>query len=111
MSGPGGLPVVKEELAVSQGHIDDEEDIEIKELIMHYESMIDEIKKSKSNELSIASQKIDTLKFNLEQKQQELIEALNRFEPLLQLQVNRGSIEEQRRAKIEQSQKSDIAIL
>jgi len=24
MAGPGGLPVVKEELAVSQGHIDDE---------------------------------------------------------------------------------------
>lgn len=24
MSGPGGLPVVKEELAVSQGHLDEE---------------------------------------------------------------------------------------
>ena len=46
---------------------------------MHYESMIEELKKSKANELSIASQKIDTLKFNLEQKQQELIEALSRY--------------------------------
>lgn len=111
LQGPGGLPVVKEELAVSQGNLDDEEDIEIKELIMHYETMIDELKKSKANELSIASQKIDTLKFNLEQKQQELIEALTRFEPLLELQVNRGNIEEERRAKIEQAQRSNISIL
>ena len=45
--------------------------------------MIEELKKNKANELSIASQKIDTLKFNLSQKQEELVEALNRFEPLL----------------------------
>ena len=37
----GPLPVVKEQLAVSHGHIDDEEDIEIKELILHYEAMIE----------------------------------------------------------------------
>ena len=41
ISGPGGLPVVKEELAVSQGQLDEEDDIEIKELILHYESMIE----------------------------------------------------------------------
>lgn len=36
-AGSGRLPTVKEELAVSQGQIDDEdEDIEIKELILHY---------------------------------------------------------------------------
>lgn len=41
-TGSGRLPTVKEELAVSQGQIDDEdEDIEIKELILHYESMIE----------------------------------------------------------------------
>ena len=111
LSGPGGLPVVKEELAVSQGHLDEEEDIEIKELILHYESMIEELKKNKANELSIASQKIDTLKYNLNQKQEELVEALNRFEPLLELQRNRPNIEEERRIKIEQSQKTNVAIL
>jgi hypothetical protein len=101
LAGPGGLPIVKEELAVSQGHLEDEvEDIEIKELILHYESMIEELKKNKANELSLASQKIDTLKYNLEQKNHELVEALNRFEPLLQLQKNRPSIEAERRAKI-----------
>ena len=102
MVGPGGLPVVKEELAVSHGHLDDdEEDIEIKELILHYESMIEELKKNKSNELSLASQKIETLKFHLDQKQRELIETLSRFETLLELQTNRSSIEEDRRIKIE----------
>jgi len=30
------LPVVKEELAVSQGHIDEDDDPEIRELIQHY---------------------------------------------------------------------------
>ena len=73
--------------------------------------MIEELKKNKANELSIASQKIDTLKYNLNQKQEELVEALNRFEPLLELQRNRPNIEEERRIKIEQSQKTNIAIL
>ena len=36
----------------------------------------------------------------MEQKQQELIEALNRFEPLLELKRDRGSIEEERKLKI-----------
>ena len=51
--GSGRLPIVKEELAVSHGEIDgeDDEDIEIKELILHYESMIEELKKNKANEL------------------------------------------------------------
>jgi hypothetical protein len=62
--------------------------------------MIEELKRNKADELSIASKKIEGLKFNLEQKQQELIEMLNRFTPLMELKVNRPSIEEERRAKI-----------
>lgn len=110
--GPSGLPIVKEELAVSQGRIEDEEeDIEIKELILHYESMIEELKKNKSDEVFLASKKIEGLKLNLEQKQQELIETLNRFSPLMELQVNRADIHEERRVKIQQSQRADVAIL
>ena len=78
---------------------------------MHYESMIEELKKNKANELSIASQKIDTLKYNLNQKQQELIEALQRFEPLLELRKDRGNMEAERAQKIEESMKTNVAIL
>lgn len=62
--------------------------------------MIEELKKNKADELQIASRKIEGLKLNLEQKQQELLETLNRFSPLMELKVNRASIEEERRAKI-----------
>jgi len=51
------------------------------------------------------------LKSALELKQQEIIEILNKFSPLVELKVNRPSIEEERIAKIEQSQKADVAIL
>jgi hypothetical protein len=47
----------------------------------------------------------------LEQKQQEFIEALQRFEPLLELKKDRGNIENERRIKIEESQKTNVAIL
>ena len=73
--------------------------------------MIEELKKNKANELSIASQKIDTLKYNLNQKQHEYVEALQRFEPLLELQKDRGNIEAERRTKIEESMKTNVAIL
>ena len=59
----------------------------------------------------MATQKIDSLNAQLHHKHQEIIELLNRFSPLVELKVNRGSIEVERRAKIEQTQKADIAIL
>lgn len=92
--GSGRLPTVKEELAVSHGQIDDDdEDIEIKELILHYEAMIEELKKNKADELELANGKIDTLKEALLQKQRETEEILAKFSPLMQMHVNRQDIE------------------
>jgi hypothetical protein len=73
--------------------------------------MIEELKKNKLNEIELANQKIESLKATLDQKQHEIIELLNRFSPLVELQLNRPSIDEDRRAKIEQTQKADVAIL
>ncbi len=90
--GSGRLPTVKEELAVSHGQIDDDEDIEIKELILHYESMIDELKKNKADELELANGKIDTLREALLQKQQETEQILAKFTPLMDLHINRQDV-------------------
>jgi hypothetical protein len=109
--GSGRLPAIKEELAVSHGQIDDDEDIEIKELILHYEAMIDELKKNKADELELANGKIDTLREALLQKQQEVEQILAKYAPLMDVHINRQDVGAERRAKIEQTQKGDLAIL
>lgn len=73
--------------------------------------MILEQKKKMETEIEISNNRIESLKRNLQQKQEELIEILTKFSPLLDFKMNKASIDEERRAKIEQSYKGDISIL
>jgi hypothetical protein len=42
----------------------------LKEIIIHYESIIEELKRNKITELTIANNKIESLKQSLNEKQQ-----------------------------------------
>ena len=42
----------------------------MKEIIVHYESLIEELKRNKMTELSISNNKIESLKQSLNEKQQ-----------------------------------------
>ena len=59
----------------------------------------------------LSNQRIESLKVHLEQKDNELTDALNRFSPLLELQMNREPIEEEKRARLTENLKGDISIL
>jgi len=61
-------------------------------LILHYESMIDELKKNKADELELANGKIDTLREALLQKQQDIEQILAKFTPLMDLHINRQDV-------------------
>lgn len=61
-------------------------------MILHYESMIDEMKKNKADELELANGKIDTLREALLQKQQEIEQILTKFSPLMDLHINRQDV-------------------
>lgn len=61
-------------------------------MILHYESMIDELKKNKADELELANGKIDTLREALLQKQQDIEQILAKFTPLMDLHINRRDV-------------------
>lgn len=73
--------------------------------------MIEELKRNKITELMIANNRIESLKLSLNEKQQEMLDLLNRFEPLMEYKMNREDIDEERRRKIEEHQKADIDLL
>ena len=55
----GALYTVPEEIARSQiVEGEEEDDIELKELVIHYENIIEEIKNNKSMEMNLANDKI-----------------------------------------------------
>ena len=56
--------------------------------------MILEQKKKMETEIEISNNRIESLKRNLQQKQEELIEILTKFSPLLDFKMNKASIEE-----------------
>ena len=73
--------------------------------------MIDELKKNKENEVSLAEDKIKQLKDSLDQKQQEVIELLNKFSPLMELKVNPNNIEQERRDVLEKNKRGSLDVL
>ena len=79
---------------------DPEDDLEIKNLVFHYETMIEGIKRNKVTELEMANDTINKLKNNLQEKQQEVLEVLSRFSPLMEFKLNQPSLEEERQTKI-----------
>lgn len=60
---------------------------------MHYESLIEELKRNKVTELSIANNKIESLKQSLNEKQQEILDLLNRFSPLMEYKMSHEDID------------------
>ena len=69
-----GLHIVPEEIAASRLVGEEEgDDIEMKELIIHYEQQLDELKKNKILELQLANDKIEKLNLSLRNKQQEVL--------------------------------------
>ena len=51
----------------------EEEDVEIKELVLHYEQIVQDLKKDKEIEMGILNNKIDKLNESLREKQQEVL--------------------------------------
>ena len=94
----GQLYTVHEQLAASQlVHNDEEEDIAMKDLVLHYQNIIQQLKNKKNLELNLANQTIQKLNQGLRQKQQEVLEILERFSPLMEYKLNPASIEEERK--------------
>ena len=83
----------------------------MKEIVVHYESLIEELKRNKMTELSISNNKIESLKQSLNEKQQEILDLLNRFSPLMEYKIHQEDIDEERRRKIQEHQKGDIDLL
>ena len=73
--------------------------------------MIEELKLNKENEMSLAEDKIKQLKDSLDQKQQEVIELLNKFSPLMELKVNPNNIEQERREALEKNKRGSLDVL
>jgi hypothetical protein len=78
---------------------------------VHYESLIEELKRNKMTELSISNNKIEALKQSLNEKQQEILDLLNRFSPLMEFKMQHEDIDEERKRKIQEHQKADIDLL
>ena len=66
---------------------------------------------NKENEMSLAEDKIKQLKDSLDQKQQEVIELLNKFSPLMELKVNPNNIEQERREALEKNKRGSLDVL
>ncbi len=62
-------------------------------------------------ELSISNNKIESLKQSLNEKQQEILDLLNRFSPLMEFKMQHEDIDEERRRKIQEHQRADIDLL
>ena len=59
-------------------------------------------------ELSISNNKIEALKQSLNEKQQEILDLLNRFSPLMEYKMQKEDIDEERKRKIQEHQRADI---
>jgi hypothetical protein len=108
------LPVVREEENLTKSQhfpSGEDENFDMKEIIVHYESLIEELKRNKMTELSISNNKIESLKQSLNEKQQEILDLLNRFSPLMEYKIHKEEIDEERRRKIQEHQKGDIDLL
>jgi short-subunit dehydrogenase involved in D-alanine esterification of teichoic acids len=85
--------------------------VAIKELIIHYESVIQELKNNKTLEMSLAAQTIEKLNQSLREKQQEVLDILERFSPLMEYKMNESSIQAERKEKIEQHYAANLDLL
>lgn len=61
--------------------------------------------------MDLAEDKIKQLKDSLDQKQQEVIELLNKFSPLMELKVNPNNVEQERREALEKSKRGSLDVL
>jgi hypothetical protein len=66
--------------------------VTLKELVIHYENIIQELKNNKILELDMLNQTIEKLNQNLKEKEQEVLEILERFSPLMEYKINPISI-------------------
>lgn len=64
----------------------------MKDLVLHYENIIQQLKNNKALELSLAHENIQKLNQNLREKQQEVLEILERFSPLMEWKINPSSL-------------------
>ena len=61
--------------------------------------------------MDLAEDKIKQLKDSFDQKQQEVIELLNKFSPLMELKVNPNNVEQERREALEKSKRGSLDVL
>jgi hypothetical protein len=70
-----------------------EESTELTKLVVHYDAIIEGMKKSHETELELLRHKITGLSKNLDEKQQETLDILTRFSPLVKIHAEEKTIE------------------
>lgn len=89
----------------------EEEENELAKAVYHYDTLIEELKKSHASEIELMRHKLDKTSQSLEEKQQELLDILTRFSPLVKIHAGEKSVEEDRKERIERHWKADLGLL
>lgn len=119
---PSFLPIVKEESSperrnlsdMSQSNImedENENENELARAIYHYDTVIDELKKSHEIEVEFFKMSLDKSAGRLKEKELELEDVLTRFSPLVKIHADEKSLEEDRQERLERHWKADLALL
>lgn len=69
-----------------------EEENELIKVIYHYDALIEELKRSHASEIELFKHKLAKMTKSLDEKQQELLDMLTRFSPLVKIHAEEKSV-------------------